>query len=88
MVNLQPVGMNNYFKRLIKGSGLAGTGITYKEFRRSLAIQMWRTGDRKTGVMKDIMKYLGLRSYSALRKILSGDKKHLHEMIKGIHKRI
>ncbi|MCU7934512.1 MAG: hypothetical protein KZQ99_06480 [Candidatus Thiodiazotropha sp. (ex Dulcina madagascariensis)] len=87
-VNMQPVGMNAYFKRLIKNAGLADKGITYKVFRRSLATQMWRAGDRKTGVMKDIMKYLGLRSYSALRKILASDKKHLHEMIKGIHKRI
>lgn len=87
-VNKQPVEMNAYFKRLIKNAGLADKGITYKEFRRSLAIHMWRTGDRKTGVMKDIMKYMGIRSYSALRKILSSDKKHLHEMIKGIHKRI
>ncbi|MEW8394240.1 MAG: hypothetical protein AB2651_20885 [Candidatus Thiodiazotropha sp.] len=87
-VNLQPTGLNTHFKRLFKNAGLANKGITYKEFRRSLAIQMWRAGDRKTGVMKDIMKYLGIRSYSALRKILTGDKKHIHEMIKGIHTRI
>ena len=87
-INMQPVGMNTYFKRLIKNASLDIKGITYKEFRRSLAIQMWRTGDRKTGVMKDIMKYLGIRSYSALRKIISGDKQHLHDLIKGIHMRI
>ena len=87
-INLQPVGLNTFFKRLIKNAGLADKGITYKEFRRSLAIQMWRADNRKTGVMKDIMMYLGIRSYSALRKILASDKMHLHEMIKGIHKRI
>lgn len=87
-VNMQPVGMNAYFKRLIKDAGLADKGITYKDFRRSLTIQMWREGGRKTGVMKDIMQYMGYRSYAGLQKILSSDKRHLGEMIKGIHKRI
>jgi len=85
-VNLQPTGMNAYFKKLITNAGLLG--VTYKDFRRSLAIQMYREGSRKTGVVKDIMKYLGIRSYSAMRKILSGDPKMLHDMIKGIHKKI
>ena len=85
-VSLQPTGMNAYFKKLFLSAGL--TGITYKDFRRSLAIQMYREGARKTGVVKDIMQYLGIRSYSAMRKILNSDPKALHDMIKGIHKRI
>ncbi|MCF6256173.1 MAG: hypothetical protein L3K25_07710 [Gammaproteobacteria bacterium] len=78
--------MNAYFKKLILNAGLLG--VTYKDFRRSLAIQMYREGYRKTGVVKDIMQYLGIRSYSAMRKILNSDPKMLHDMIKGIHKRI
>ena len=85
-VNLQPTGINSYFKKLINNAGLAGT--TYKDFRRSLAIQMHREGGRKTGVIKDIMTYLGIRSYSAIRKLLNSDPKMLHDMVKGIHKRI
>ncbi len=83
-VNLQPTGMNAYFKKLILNAGLPG--ITYKDFRRSLAIQMYREGARNTGVVKGIMQYLGIRSYSAMRKILNSDPKALHDMIKGIHK--
>jgi len=85
-VNLQPVGINGYFKKLIKTAGLVG--VTFKDFRRSLAIQMHREGGRKTGVIKDIMEYLGIRSYSAMRKLLNSDPKMLHDMVKGIHKRI
>ena len=83
--SLQPTGMNAYFKRLIMNAGLPG--ITYKDFRRSLAIQMYREGAGK-GVIKEIMQYLGIRSYSAMRKILNSDPKALNDMIKGIHKRI
>ena len=85
-LNLQPTGMNAYFKRLILNAGMSG--ITYKDFRRSLAIQMYREGARNTGVIKDIMQYLGIRSYSAMRKILNSDPRALHDMIKGIHRRI
>ena len=85
-VKLVPVGMNNYFKKLILTAGMYGH--TYKDFRRSLAIQMYREGLQKTGVIKDIMRYLGIRSYSAIRKILNSDPKALHDMIKGIHTRI
>ena len=85
-VNLQPTGMNAYFKRLIQNAGLVE--VTFKDFRRSLAIQMFREGQRKTGVIKDIMMYMGIRSYSAMRKILNHDPVMLHDMIKGVHKRI
>lgn len=85
-INMQPVGINSYFKKLIINAGLVG--VTFKDFRRSLAIQMHREGGRKTGVIKDIMTYLGIRSYSAVRKLLNSDPKMLHDMVKGIHKRI
>ena len=52
--------MNAYFKKLTTNAGLLG--VTYKDFRRSLAIQMYREGPRKNGVVKDIA-YLKERSY-------------------------
>lgn len=85
-VNLQPTGLNRYMRDLILNAGLAG--YTYKDFRRSLAIQTYRDSRRKSGVIKDIMEYLGVRSYSTMRNILKGDPRLLHEMIKGIHKKI
>ncbi|MFK5949501.1 MAG: hypothetical protein QM500_12115 [Methylococcales bacterium] len=84
--DLQPTGMNNYFKKLINNSGI--TGLTYKDFRRSLAIQMFREGCGNKKVKKTIMEYLGIRSYDALMKILNANPKTLNEMVKGIYNRI
>ncbi len=84
--NLQPTGMNSHFKKLFENAGMADA--TYKDFRRSLALQMYQQGKRKTGVIKDIMTYLGIRSYSAMRKILNGEKEHLKDLVSGIHNRI
>ena len=86
IVQLQPVGINRYMRDLILNSGLAG--YTYKDFRRSIAIQMYRDSGRKSGAIKDIMEYLGIRSYSAMRSILNSDPRMLHEMIKGIYTKI
>ena len=86
VLNMQPTGLNSYFKKLIVNSGI--DGFTYKDFRNSLAIVMFREGCRITGVKKDIMTYLGIRSYDSLMRTLSADPKTIHEMLKGIHKRI
>ena len=84
--NLQPAGMNNYFKKLIKNSCI--TGVTYKDFRHSLAIRMHRDGNGTPRIKKSIMVYLGIRSYDALMKILNADPKKMHELVKGIYNRI
>jgi hypothetical protein len=84
--NLQPTGMNLYFQKLIKNSGI--TGLTYKDFRNSLAINMNREGHGTPRIKKTIMEYLGIRSYDALIKIINNDPKKLHQMIKGIYNRI
>lgn len=84
--NLQPAGMNNYFKKLIKNSCISG--FTYKDFRSSLAIRMFREGCSNTRVKKTIMEYLDIRSYDVLMKILNADPKSIHDVVKGIYNRI
>ena len=85
-VNLQPTGMNSYFQKLIKNSGISG--FTYKDFRNSLAVNMHRDGNGTPRIKKTIMSYLGIRSYDAFCKIVNNDPKTLHQVIKGIYNRI
>ena len=84
--NLQPTGMNNYFKRLIKNSCISD--LSFRDFRSSIAVNMYREGSSNTRIKKTIMEYLGIRSYDALMKILNSDPKSIHDMVKGIYKRI
>ncbi len=84
--NYIPSGFNAYFAKLIRNSNIPG--VTYKEFRRSLAIRMFREGAEKTNVKKGIMDYLGIRSYDALMNILNTDTLKLESMMKGIYKRL
>jgi integrase len=82
----RPTELNAYFRDLFKIAGLSQ--FTYKDFRNSLAIEMWRTGGKVTGVKKDIMAYLGIRSYSALDKILKSDVAEIGDSLRGIYKRL
>jgi len=84
----RPTGMDARFKEIFMMAGYKGK-FSYKDFRNSLAIHMDRqSGGVRADDQKGIMERLGIRSPSALWKILSADTKAIESKIKGIYKRL
>lgn len=81
---LQPSGFNALFRSLLSDSGLSDAGITYRQFRRQLMIELHRQGLS----LRNIMDVLGVRSVESVRRVVMSDPVRVEEAVAGIHRRI
>ena len=87
VVGGRPTGMDARFKDIFMMAGYKGK-FSYKDFRNSLAIHMNRESGGRYDDQKGIQERLGIRSPSALWKILSADTGDIKAKVKGIYKRL
>ena len=82
-LNLQPSGINSFFKRLIERSDLRNK-ITYSDFRKSLIIRLKRVGIKT----KEILEITGIRDYESVRRVIATDTLTLEQAIQGIYTKL
>lgn len=82
----QPSGINVLFRKLISATKFNGL-ITYKDFRRSFMIHLYRPTEGGLTV-RQIMTISGIRDYESVRAVVGGEPVLIAEAVKGIYKKL
>lgn len=83
----KPVDVGRHFNDMLRKAGLYKKG-KYEDFQVLIAIDMYRIGDYKTGVLKDILVRLGIREYKTLKGYLNRDTDRIKASLKGLYARL